>query len=101
VTVTAGCRTSPNGSMPRTGSANRTHNPRSPFVAQVSPWSASDRCAGPAVLSHQYGPVTAVPVMLTRGVRRHHGPNRTSKPCALTRTHAVGGATPNGNPASR
>ena len=55
MTVTAGCRTSPNGSMPRTGSANRTHNPRSPFVAQVSPWSASDRCAGPAVLSHQYG----------------------------------------------
>ncbi|MBK0869218.1 hypothetical protein INP57_20620 [Saccharopolyspora sp. HNM0986] len=100
MTVTAGCRSTPSGSMPGTGSANRTHSPRSPLVAQVIPPSASDRCAGPAVFTSQYGPVTVVEAMFERGLRTHHGPNRTTSSAALTRTHAVGGAMPNGRPST-
>lgn len=38
------------GPMHGTGSPNRMQGPRSLFVAQVRPWSARERCAGPAVL---------------------------------------------------
>src|SRR5215208_3441126 len=52
VTVRLGCRINPKGSMPGIGSLNRRQTPRSPFVAKVSPLSASERWAGPAVLTN-------------------------------------------------
>lgn len=49
VSVIPGCRTFLNGSMAATGSAKRTHSPASGLVAKVTPWSTSERWAGPAV----------------------------------------------------
>src|SRR5688500_7510515 len=74
VTVRAGCRTRPVGSIPATGSWNRMQRPRSGLLAKVSPRSASERWAGPTVFGHEYGPVSSVPATLARTVVTHHGP---------------------------
>src|SRR4051812_1143654 len=65
-----------------------------PLVANVTPRSENDRCAGPAVFTNEYGPVIETSAMFVTGVRRVHGPNRTSNWDSSSRTRAVVGATP-------
>jgi hypothetical protein len=101
VTVRAGWRRVPVGSMPGTGSRKVMHRPRAPLVAMVSPRSARERCAGPAVLRKPNGPVTVVEVTLVRAVRSFQSPNRTASSPSRTWTVVVAGVMPKGRPASR
>jgi hypothetical protein len=101
VTVRAGWRRVPVGSMPGTGSRKVMHRPRAPLVAMVSPRSAREKCAGPAVLRKLNGPVTVVDVTLARVVRTLQSPNRTASSPSRTWTAAVAGVMPKGRPASR
>jgi hypothetical protein len=45
--------------MPVIGEWKERQAPRSPFDANVRPWSVIARRAGPAVLTKDYGPVTS------------------------------------------
>ena len=65
--------------MPRTGRTNRMHTPSSGFVANVSPRSVNDTCAGPITFGHAYGPVTDADSTLDSFVRTTHGPNLATR----------------------
>ncbi len=76
VSVRFGCRIFPNGSIPVIGSVNSMQTPALELVAKVSPLSVRLRCAGPAVLMNENGPVTETAAMLSRAVSARQGPNR-------------------------